>query len=574
MIVKLSQDYSIVICGAAGQGIETVEHILIQTLKKSGYYVFATREYMSRVRGGENSTSIRVSSKPIRAFKERIDILFPLVKKAYSHLKNRITLDTLLIGEDQFINECKEGGCREIEVPFLELAKELGSKVYSNIISLGVICGLLNAEISVLDELLKDRFRKKGVKVIQNNIKAARMGYDIAIKILNEGTLNRKYPLIKDEKIVNDYILNGRDALALGAIAGGVNYITFYPMAPATEVGTILSQHALEFSMIVDQSEDELSVVNKAIGASYVGARSFVLTSGGGFSLMSEGVSLAGMMELPIIFLVGQRPSPATGMPTRTAQEDLNLVLNAGAGFFPRIVFAPGTIEKAFAIIQNAFNLTQEFQVPIFILADQYIMDSFYNISSLNIEERKINKYFIETKKDYMRYAFTENGISPRGVPGYGDGLVDADSHTHTEDGNISEDPLIRMKNVEKRLKKLELIKEVILKPEFIGAEDYEILIIGWGSNYYLIKEALEIIKDERISFLFFDQLYPLHPDVNEYVKRAKNTIVIENNPNRQFAKVVELETHRGLDSILNYSGYTFSVEQLENEIKSHIEEI
>jgi len=368
--------------------------------------------------------------------------------------------------------------------------------------------------------------------------------------------------------VVNDYIFDGREAVALGAIAGGANYVTFYPMAPSTGVGTFLAQHGIDFSIIVDQSEDEISVINKALGASYTGARSFVSTSGGGFSLMCEGVSLAGMMELPIVILVGQRPGPATGMPTRTAQEDLELVLFAGAGYFPRIIFAPGTIEDAFKLTQNAFNVTQEYQVPVFILSDQYLIDSYYNISSLEHENLEIKKFFVETDENYERYRFTESGISPFSVPGYGTGLVDADSHTHTEEGNITEDPLIRKKTVEKRYKKIELIKKAALSPEFIGNDDYEYLIVAWGSNYYLIKEALENLNRDNIAFLHFKQVYPLNPDIKSYLAETDKVIFIEENVTGQFRKLINLELGLHLETeILKFNGLPFSVEEIVEEL-------
>jgi len=569
----LDNDFSVILCGAAGQGIQTVESLLTRTLKKSGFNVFATREYMSRVRGGINSTSIRISSKPVRAYSERIDILIPLNEEAISHVKDRISAQTIILGERQFIQTNSEIECEKIEIPFEQIAKEIGGKIFANIIALGVICGFLNVNQNTLHKALAESFKSKGQVIIDENIKAANRGFEIAVNLIRNNKIKREFLLKRNFDVINDYLLDGREAVALGAIAGGANYVTFYPMAPSTGVGTFLAQRGLEFSIIVDQSEDEISVINKALGASYAGARSFVSTSGGGFSLMCEGVSLAGMMELPIVILVGQRPGPATGMPTRTAQEDLELVLYAGAGYFPRMIFAPGTIEDAFKLTQNAFNLTQEYQVPVFILTDQYLIDSYYNITSLEHEKLEIKKYFVQNDENYERYRFTESGISPLSVPGYGTGLVDADSHTHTEEGDITEDPIIRKKTVEKRFKKLELIKKAALPPEFIGNDDYEYLIIGWGSNYYLIKEALEELNLDNVAFLHFKQVYPLHSNVKEYVRKAKKTITIENNPTGQFAKLIELETHTEIDiNILNYSGYVFSVEELYQKLKKVVE--
>jgi 2-oxoglutarate ferredoxin oxidoreductase subunit alpha len=569
------EDISLVLCGAAGQGIQTVEELLTKTLKKSGYNVFATREYMSRVRGGVNSTSIRISSEKVRAYSQKIDFLFPLNALAVPHLKSKLTSDSIILGEKEFIDTCSDTPGIKIEIPFLEMSKDVGGKVYANIIVLGLICNILKADKSILHELLEENFNSKGSEVVQNNLKAADRGFNKAMELIDEGKLSKVKSIKKDADVFDDYIIDGTQAIALGAIAGGVNYVTFYPMAPSTGIGTFLAQHGPDFSIIVDQSEDEISVINKALGASYAGARALVSTSGGGFSLMGEGVSLTGMSELPLVIIVGQRPGPATGMPTRTAQEDLNLVLHAGAGYFPRIIFAPSSIEEAFTLTQNAFNLTQKYQVPVFILTDQYLVDSYYNVKEIEYEHLKREKYIIKTEQGYERYKFTKDGISPRGIPGYGEGLVDADSHTHTEDGDITEDPDLRIRTVEKRLKKFSLIKENALLPEYVGSDDIKYLIISWGSNFYLIKEALEILNRSDVGFLHYKQVYPLNKITNNYVSKVEKLIVVESNPSGQFANLIELETHRKVDHlILKYSGYIFSVEEMINRIKKVIEVI
>ncbi|MFW9866952.1 MAG: 2-oxoacid:acceptor oxidoreductase subunit alpha [Candidatus Thorarchaeota archaeon] len=567
-----TNDISIVLCGAAGQGIQTVESLLTKTLKRTGYNVFATREYMSRVRGGVNSTTIRVSSKPVRAFLDRIDILVPLNKEALPHLKERISPETLILGEKQFIEKLPEINSKRVEIAFGELSNEIGGKIYANIIALGAILCMLKAERSVLHDLLIENFKIKGQEIVNNNINATDRGYRVIESLMSTNDLIYQFEIEKNPKVKGDYILDGTQAIALGAIAGGCNFACFYPMAPSTGIGTFLAQHALDFGMIVDQSEDEISVINKTLGASYAGARSFVSTSGGGFSLMEEGVSLAGMAELPIVLVVGQRPGPATGMPTRTCQEDLELVLHAGAGWFPRIIFSPGTIEDAFKLTQKAFNLTQKFHVPVFILTDQYLVDSYYNLHSLDLESLKIEKNIVKTNENYERYRFTDTGISSRGIPGYGEGLVDADSHTHDEYGAITEDPIIRNKTVDKRFKKLELIKKDTIPPEFYGSENFKYLIVSWGSNYYLIKEALERLDREDIAFLFFEQIYPIHESVLDYLIKAEIKISIEQNPTGQFAKLLENETHINMNHrILKYSGYVFSVEEIVDKLKEVI---
>ncbi len=554
--------------------MQVIEDLLTKTLKKSGYYLFSTKEYMSRVRGGENSTSFRVSSKPVRAYVDRIDYLFPFIEKGVEHVKGRINPSTIIIGEKKFYEKSSEGkSCVCIDVPFQDLSKDLGGTLYSNIIVLGLICGLLNAQIEDLKDSIRATFGNKGDAVVGNNIKAAEKGYSIASDLTTTGALStRTIKLERAQEAITDYLLSGERAIALGAIAGGCNYCTFYPMSPSTGIPTFLSHHDLEFSIIVDQSEDEISVMNKAIGASYAGARAMVSTSGGGFALMIEGLSLVAALETPLVIHLGQRPAPATGMPTHTEQSDLDLALYAGHGMFPRILLAPGTIEDGFYLTQKAFNLAEKFQVPVFILTDQYFIDSSYTIRSLEYANLNVEKHFVKTDSDYQRYRITENGVSPRGIPGYGIGVVRSDSHTHDEKGMITEDPLIRTKMVDKFLRKLEEIKKEAISPALVGDEGYKILLVAWGSTYHVIIEALERLGRRDVALLHFKQVYPLHPSTAGFMQKAAKVITIEENVTGQFGNLLKLETSREVDAkILKYDGYCFSVEELVEKLENVI---
>ena len=293
-------------------------------------------------------------------------------------------------------------------------------------------------------------------------------------------------------------------------------------------------------------------------------------TSGGGFALMAEGLSLAGMVESPAVIHIGQRPAPATGLPTRTEQGDLLFALYAGHGEFPRVIFAPGTIEDAFTLTQRAFNLADKYQIPVFLLTDQYLLESHYNFPTLDPLPIKLEKHFIRTDAEYKRYSFTESGISPRGLPGFGEGLVVLDSDEHDEEGHITENLDIRTKMVDKRLRKLNQLQGDILPPELIGPDTYETLVIAWGSNYHVVIEAMHKLGKEGVAFLHFNQVYPLHPETVSYLQRARTTVLIENNATAQFGKVVELHTGRKIGKkILKYNGAPFSVEEIETNLKA-----
>ena len=569
-MTKLNEDVSIVLCGEAGQGIQTVEHILTRMLKLSGYHVFSTQEVMSRIRGGSNSTLIRVSSRRVASFVDRIDLLIPFSPGAVKHVGNRVSPETILLGEKKIYgNEYQ--GIRAIDVPLSEVASQVGSPIYSNTVAVGLLSGLLNVDPGILQDYLRGHFSGKDQETINKNLEAAKRGYAFGHDLLENGKI--RIEIQKSYKIRDEIILDGNEALALGAISGGCNFVPFYPMSPSTGVAVFLAQHARELGILVEQVEDEISAINMVIGAWYAGARAMASTSGGGFALMAEGLSLAGMVESPAVIHIGQRPAPATGLPTRTEQGDLLFALYAGHGEFPRIIFAPGTIEDAFSLTQRAFNLADKYQVPVFILTDQYLLESHYNFPTLDPWRIKLEKHFVKTDTEYKRYRFAESGISPRGIPGFGEGLVVLDSDEHDEEGHITENLDIRTKMVDKRLRKLDQLQGEILPPELVGPKKYETLVIAWGSNYHVVIEAMHKLGQEGVAFLHFKQVYPLHPETVSYLQKARTTVIIENNATAQFGKLIELYTGRKIDKkILKYNGAPFSVEEIERNLNSFLD--
>ncbi|MHA1314529.1 MAG: 2-oxoacid:acceptor oxidoreductase subunit alpha [Candidatus Helarchaeota archaeon] len=573
--IEKKDDISIVICGAAGQGIQTVEHFLTRVIKSAGFDVFAMKEYMSRVRGGLNSTEIRVSSKFATAFIDRIDILIPLNNKAINHLYNRIDENTIIIGEKENIQNYKNLPTDKIfEISFTQMAIKIGGKVYSNIISAGLISELLNVDFEIIKEYITRAFQKKGNEVIENNIKAIKKGMEIASTL--KGSSGIKITIQKDSSVCKHILLDGTEAVAMGAIAGGCNYICAYPMSPSTGVLTFLAQNTTDFDIIVEQAEDEISAINSCIGSWYAGGRGLVSTSGGGLALMSEGLSLAGASESPVVIHLAQRVGPATGLPTRTAQGDLNLALYSGHGFFPKIILAPGKLDDAFYLTQKAFDLADKFQVPVFILTDQYFVDSCYNVPPFDVSKLKITHHYIQTENDYKRYKFTETGISPRGIPKFGKGLVCVDGHTHDEEGHISEDlDNIRIKMVEKRLKKMELMKKEAIPPEILGNDGAKIVVIGWGSTFQAIKEALVLINSDEITFLHFKQVYPLPNNTADLLRMGRKRIIFENNVTSQFARLLKVETGIEVEyQIRKYNGLPFSVEEIHAKLVEIMDDI
>lgn len=565
ILSEFQDDICIVLCGEAGQGLQTVENLLTRTLKLAGYHIFSTKEFMSRIRGGSNSTSIRVSSKRVSAPVDRADILIPLSKGAVEHVSNRISPETILLGEREIFGDEYEGD-KAIDVPLSKIASEVGGRIYSNTIAVGILLGLFDVEPNILDGYLEKQFGSKGEDVLQKNIAAAKRGYEISRDLLE----NIKIDIQRDPQVENGLIVSGTEAVAMGAIAGGCDFLSFYPMSPSTGVSVFLAQHSDDFGIVVEQVQDEISAINMAIGAWYAGARGMVSTSGGGFALMGEAMSLSGVLETPVVIHLGQRPGPGTGLPTRTGQEDLFFVLYSGHGEFPRIILAPGTMEHAFHLSEQAFELADKYQVPVIILTDQYILDSYYDVPALEPSAAGIEKRIVKTDSEYKRYKLTENGISPRGIPGFGDGLVCVDSDEHSEEGHITEDFDVRIKMVDKRLKKLDLMAEEAIPPELIGAQDYKTLLVGWGSTYSASVEAIQNLGRDDIAFLHFRQVYPLYPGTADYLEKAERVVIIENNATAQFGQLIKLHTGCEIhDKILKYNGLPFSVEEIQEKLRA-----
>ena len=559
--IHLKDEVSIALCGSAGQGILSIIDFLTRVLKPAGYYVFATTEYMSRVRGGSNSAGIRISAKPVSAPVSRVDIMVPLDKAAIPHMEDikRIAKDTLIIGDKEAIGTEKD----IIDVPLSKLTAEVGQKIFLNTVATGMILGILNIDLKLFEEYLGRHFRSKGDDVIKKNREAARKGYDAGKALTKKGIIT--IDMKPNPEAKNTLFLNGNEAIVMGSLAGGCNFISSYPMSPSTGVFTLFAKTAKDFGTVVEQAEDEICALNMCLGAWYAGARAMVSTSGGGFALMAETVSLAGITETPAVIHLAMRPGPATGLPTRTGQEDLEFALYSGHGEFPRAIFAPGTKEDAFSMAQRAFEIADKYQIPVFILTDQFFLESYYGIRGLYPERIKMENRIIRTAKDYKRYRFTDSGISPRGIPGFGDGLVCVDSDEHDESGYITESMDVRSRMVDKRLyKKLALIEKDILEPELFGSKKYKTLVIGWGSTCEAVKEAVEKLGRDDVAFLYFKQVWPVHKKAAVYIEKAKKTAIIEQNATAQFAKLIKLTTGKEIGhKILKYNGLQFTVEEV-----------
>lgn len=568
----MNNSYTIVLSGQAGQGLQTIENIIDKILKEN-YYFFSSKEVMSRVRGGNNTVEIRISDHPVYAYQDQIDMLFLLNRNSLYRLTDRIHANTYIFGEANTFDPelLPEGSSQFHELAISQLAKNSGSLMFQNTVLLGYIAGLLHLPKESASTQIAKYFAHKETALIEGNLKAFQAGYEQGSLFFN--THKPFTPIPFTDAVKNHKILNGTEAIAIGALAGGVNYSASYPMSPGTAVLEYLAKKGEEFGVLVEQAEDEIAAINMTIGAWYAGARGIVTTSGGGFALMEEGVSLSGITETPCVIHIGQRPGPGTGLPTRTEQADLNLVVYAGHGEFPRIVLAPGSLEDGVLLTQRAFYLADRYQVPVFLLSDTYYLDSKSTITPLDLSEDSLESFVVPSKKDYLRYQLSDSPISPRSIPGYGDGLVKCDSDEHDERGAITEDFEVRIQMNEKRLAKEALILEDYIAPELVGSSDYETLVIGWGSTYGVLKEGVHRLCQEdlanKIAFLHIKEVFPLHTSLLEYTNQAKKIVMFENNAGGQLKNLLKLHLDVHVDQLYKkYNGVPFTTEEVYHKLK------
>jgi 2-oxoglutarate ferredoxin oxidoreductase subunit alpha len=527
------QKINILFGGEAGQGLQTVGPILARCLVRKGFSVHVTQTYESRVRGGHNIFAIRVGEKKISAPCDRIDLLICMNEESFQIHRDELTDDALIIGNEEWDIDDD----RWIGLPF----KMFGEKLYWNMAVTGIAAGLIGLDQESMGQVIDDTM-KSGITKENKRVLAA------AYKWLEEK--ENKFKILSGiNKIQKKWMLTGHEAVALGAISGGIKFCSFYPMSPATSIAQTLINHSQKMGLIVEQVEDEIAAINMALGASFAGVPSIVPTSGGGFALMTEGLSLSGISETPVVIVIAQRPGPGTGLATRTEQGDLWHALHSGHGEFPRVIYAPGNVEECFFLTRKAVEMTETYQVPAIILTDQYIAESFQDMDQIDIETLPFIKPGADASEisvPYNRYWITKNGISPRLLPGLSKQLVIGDSHEHTELGHMTEDLTLRPRMVDKRLKKGDMLKDEAVLPEYKGSKKPEILFVCWGSVKGAVEESAEMLKSDgkKAATLHFSQVWPLYPDnFLKYLENVDRVIAVEGNATGQFAQLIRRES-------------------------------
>ena len=560
-------DYNILIGGEAGQGLKTTAYLLGKTIFRNGYHIFTTKDYMSRVRGGHNFIKIRFSDEEVKGPKDDLDLIIALNEETIENHLDNLKDGGILLAERE-VEDIKNS----VLVKAKDIAKEINPKGVNSVF-MGSFLQIIGFELREAKKVISEYFSGDENKV-EDNLSLLEKGYNSCERI-------EKLKMGKIDEGEERLYLDGNQAVGLGAATAGVSFYAAYPMSPSTGILNYLATHQKRLEIAVEQAEDEIGAINMALGAAYGGGRAMVGTSGGGFALMNEGLGMSGVGEIPLVIAEVQRPGPATGLPTRTSQGDLNFVINSSQGEFPMMVIAPKDQEDAFYQTFRAHNLAEKYQIPVIVLSDQFLADSSSDIKKMNLNELKIerNLYFNdeENEEEYKRYKFTDDGISPRAYPGsLENDTILVDSHEHNEYGRVTEDIDLRNAMVNKRENKInKLIEKDLKEAEFYGKEDADYLLIGWGSTYGPILEAADklIKKGINAGFLSFNDIWPLpKTKLKKWAKKDVEKIVIENNAKGQFSRLIGSELQIEIENkILKYSGRPFSGDEIYERIMDEV---
>ena len=581
----MRQTFAIGIGGAAGQGVATPGDIFAKIFSRRGLHLNAYNAYQSIIRGGHTFLTIRTGPERVTNMGDRLDLLIPLNQDAMDRHLGLLTAGAACIyNADTIKPGASANGVQLCPLPVSKLADITRNKVAQNTLAVGAALSMMGIGFQALESVLTEQFKKKGEAVVSENVGIARAGYDYATA--NFKSFARPLPMTENRYAV----LSGNIAMAMGGAAAGVKFYCAYPMSPSTGVLHWMAAHARKAGIMVRQVEDEIGVVNMAIGASHAGVRSMCATSGGGFALMSEGLGLSAMMETPVVVIDCQRAGPSTGVPTKTEQGDLWQMLGAAFGDYPRVIAAPLDIADCFKIIPEIFNIVDRFQCPGIVLCDLLLSEGRLSVDPKDLDFNPvIDRGELITSASaasgsdgngvYKRYKITESGISPRAIPGVPGHTHTAASDEHDEDGVLISDeftnPTKRRAMMEKRMRKVVGIEDAVSPPELCGPRNADVTLIGWGSTKGVIQEACEILTEQGIlaNQLQIRWLVPLHGDaILDILKSSRHTIIVENNYSGQFARYLRSETSYTPNGyIRKYDGEPFMPHHIVEAVKEQL---
>ncbi|WP_251344059.1 2-oxoacid:acceptor oxidoreductase subunit alpha [Haloplanus halophilus] len=572
-------DFNWAIGGEAGDGIDSTGKIFAQALSRAGRHVFTSKDFASRIRGGYTAYKVRTSVDQVQSVVDRLDVLIALTQRTIDENLDELHEGSVIIydGDRTTMQDVEiPEGMIGLDVPLKSLAEDAGGAIMRNVVALGAACAVGEFPIENLDSALEKRFGDKGSAIVDNNKEAARLGREY---VLDEYDHEFGFDLeCTDENYV---LLNGDEAIGMGAIAAGCRFYAGYPITPATDVMEYLTGRIEEYGGHVVQAEDELSAINMALGAARAGARSMTATSGPGIDLMTETFGLVATSETPLVICNVMRSGPSTGMPTKQEQGDLNAMLYGGHGEVPRFVLAPTTIAECFHKTVEAFNLAEKYQLPVYLTADlslavteqtyppeEFDMDAVEIDRGKVVDEGTVGEWQDEQGR-FKPHALTDDGISPRTFPGTEGGVHMSTGLEHDELGRRTEDTDMRVQQVDKRSRKVDTARErEPFEPREFGNPDADTLVVSWGSNEGALIEAKTFLDEEGVDarFLSVPYIFP-RPDLTEAVEAAEETVVVECNATGQFADLIEHDTLTRVTRINKYDGVRFKADELAERI-------
>jgi 2-oxoglutarate/2-oxoacid ferredoxin oxidoreductase subunit alpha len=569
--------------GQQGEGIESTGEIFSMALNRLGYFLYGYRHFSSRIKGGHTNNKIRVSTTQVRAIADDLDILVAFDQETIDVNYKELHSDGVIIADAKFKPEKPEDTDASLYIiPFTQLATELGTSLMKNMVAVGATCAVLNLDPDVFKEVVEEIFGRKGETVVEKNMEAIKQGFqsmkdELGIKVgslqLKEADGNKRMFMI------------GNDAIALGALAGGVRLMAAYPITPASEIMEYLIKKLPMVGGTVIQTEDEIAAATMAIGANYGGIRSFTASAGPGLSLMMEAIGLSGMTEQPLVVVDTQRGGPSTGLPTKQEQSDLMAMIYGTHGEIPKIVLAPSTVQEAFYDTVEAFNLAEEYQCPVIILSDLQLSLGKQTVEPLDYtkveirrgklvgNESELNE--LEAKKYFKRFEVTEDGVSPRVIPGMKNGIHHVTGVEHDETGKPSESPVNRQAQMDKRMRKVESIHFNNPIHTHAPHEEADLLLVGFNSTRGVIEEAMERLEADglKVNHAHVRLIHPFPADELEpLMQSAKKVVVIENNATGQLANIIKMNVGYGnkITKMTKYDGTPY----LPNEIHSRCKEL
>jgi len=557
------------LAGAAGQGLQTAAELLGLAATRAGLWAAGFTDAESRIRGGLNFSHLRLAAQPRQGVRQRIDLLVALTEEALAVYGPELAPEGGLVAAGRWLHPKAAPFCLD------ELAEKAGSVKTRGTVAVSMAACLVGIDPGLMEEVVRDRFGGSE-KILGLNRKAVQEGF-AAAEAWDRGRGWRLLEPGRGPGRTEDRLwLSGAQAVALGALAGGASFLAGYPMSPATGTMAALAEWAAETGMVVEQAEDEVGAINMVAGASFAGARAMTATSGGGFCLMTEGISLLGMIEAPAVIVLAQRPGPATGLPTRVAQGDLNLVRHAGHGFFPRIILAPRDVSDCFSVTARAFDLAERFQAPVFVLTDQLLQDGqatsqAFETAGLPRKRYLLDPRELEKRAEYLRYAPAEDGISELAAPGASRHTVVVDSDEHDQAGHLTEEAETAARMAAKRQAKARTVARADWPLEIEGEVKGRPLVISWGSTYRTAAEALAGLPAAHLHLRW---LWPLdHEKLREALKPASSIIVIENSVGGELVPILEEVTRLKVSRLINRTdGRPLTVEELESRLAEEVE--